>query len=217
MNNAALIVFAKAPIAGSTKTRLIPAIGKENAARVQEALIEYVHETVIKPIARDRNVFVFGTPYLDFPIFERLHESRNVFLNRQIGNNLGERMVNAFEFILRRYEGAVIIGTDCPAMQAQHVESAFAQLEKNDAVIAPATDGGYVLLGLRENDSALFNGVNWGSNQVFTQTKQRLVDAQLKTVVMEALPDIDRPEDLDELLRYLPELEALVGPATVVD
>lgn len=117
----------------------------------------------------------------------------------QVGDDLGQRMNFAVQEALRSHVAVLLIGSDCPFLDPAYLNRAAACLSKRDAVIGPATDGGYVLLGLRKLSLALFENVPWGSDRVCAVTEQRLKSLGWSYSVLEALADIDRPEDLSLL------------------
>jgi uncharacterized protein len=120
----------------------------------------------------------------------------------QSGNNLGGRMQNAFDDIFKiGYKQTVIVGTDIPDLNSEIVINAFALLEKYDSVIGPSTDGGYYLLGIKQNHPELFEGINWSTDQVFGKTMQRLNDLKLSSYLLKKLIDIDTADDLIEWIK----------------
>ena len=107
----------------------------------------------------------------------------------------------AFKQALKHYDAAVVIGTDCPAMSAELLAQAYQQLQtENEAVIAPAEDGGYVLLGLKRAALQLFAGIAWGTDQVYEQTQIKLQQLQLAWSSLKMQWDVDRPDDLQKLV-----------------
>ncbi len=116
----------------------------------------------------------------------------------QSGENLGERMRNAFsEGFDRGYTKIIIIGSDCPAVTQELINEALHKLDRHDAVIGPAADGGYYLIGLRRSAPELFTGIDWSTEQVLKQTIERCTTLHLHYVLLPELRDIDRMEDLE--------------------
>ena len=107
-------------------------------------------------------------------------------------------------------KSVVLIGTDCPAMTAEYIESAFAALKAgSDVVLGPATDGGYVLIGVREVVPGLFEGIQWGGDRVLTTTIDKIRSQNLKHRLLDMLWDVDRPEDLLRLDELEPPLASM--------
>lgn len=106
-------------------------------------------------------------------------------------------MQRAFTRVLKEHASAILIGSDCPAMSASDLRAAARALRSgNQAVIAPAEDGGYVLIGLRRKSRRLFAGVQWGGARVFEQTRRRLAHLRWRWKKLRTLWDVDRPEDV---------------------
>ncbi len=201
LNDGVLLIFAKAPLPGKAKTRLIPALGEEDAAELQHYLLKSTFAT-----ARDwqgGGVQLWCTPNTTHPAFTHCAERHHITLHRQQGDDLGARMAQAFERALSEYPWAIIIGTDCPDLGADDLHQAAALLRQEaDAVIGPAADGGYYLLGLRRFEPSLFNDMVWGEDRVLSETHRRLQQLGMKTHLLKVKHDLDRPEDL----RRFPDL-----------
>ena len=192
----AIAVFARAPIAGEAKTRLIPRLGAERAAALQGALIRKSLHTAL---AADLGpVSLWCAPDCGHPTFIECAKTNGVQLFPQQGADLGMRMANAFSSLCRR-GSAMLIGTDCPALTALDLRAAADALTENDAAIIPAEDGGYVLVALRRPVAALFAEMPWGSSRIMAETRLRLRRAGLRWLELPVSWDVDRPEDLDRL------------------
>jgi rSAM/selenodomain-associated transferase 1 len=125
-----------------------------------------------------------------------------LYSDRQGPGDLGKRMHRAFSRLLRKHEGAILIGSDCPALRASDLRAAARALEGGaDAVFAPAEDGGYALIGLRRSSPRLFAGIDWGGPTVFAQTRRRLGQLGWRWKKLRMLWDVDRPEDVARLRR----------------
>ncbi|MDH3583851.1 MAG: TIGR04283 family arsenosugar biosynthesis glycosyltransferase [Phycisphaerae bacterium] len=190
-----LIVFTRFPDAGRTKTRLIPALGTEGAARLHEQM---VRRTLT--LARDlqgRGVCDLEVCY-DGASAEAMQRRFGPGRYRpQCSGDLGQRLAEAF--VRASAEGcpaALAIGTDCPLLEGPLVQEAIDRLRRADVVVGPADDGGYYLLALRRPQPQLFQDVEWGSEKVLAQTRERAAEAGLKLASLRNLPDVDRPEDL---------------------
>jgi len=131
------------------------------------------------------------------PFWQYLIDQNSRFsLEQQQAGDLGARLTAAVEPKLERNSKVVCIGSDCPSLQTQDIELAFSQLERVDACIYPAEDGGYVLLGLRRWQSGFFQSIAWSSDQVFVQTLERCQALQLSYFVGEKFRDVDQPADV---------------------
>lgn len=194
-----LVQFAKAPLAGQVKTRLQPALGEIGCLKLHRALVE--HQFSIQQTAQVANFELWCSAQHDF--FQRMTESMSIPVCVQQGDGLGDRMHNTFVDRLSKYSYVIIIGSDCPFIDASYISQALDVLKRGvAAVLGPATDGGYVLIGLSCVDSQLFDGVTWGSDQVMEQTRQRLKGLDWQWEELPFLSDIDRPEDLEKLLDF---------------
>ena len=197
---ARILIFAKAPVPGQVKTRLAPMLGADGAARLHG---ELVHRTVQRVQASAlAPVQLWCAPGIDAPIFDNIKKAGALELCAQRGADLGARMLHAFTTALQRAEYAVAIGTDWPALETDLIAIALQRLQQGDAaVLGPAEDGGYVLLGLRRADPRLFTGITWGSAQVLAETRDRLRQLQWNWSELPASWDLDRPEDFERALR----------------
>ena len=185
----AVAVFAKVPQAGAVKTRLIPAIGAVAAADLQRRLID---TALVKAQALGEVevcLWLAGDPTSYVP-------ARGQTLALQEGADLGIRMAHAFVVTLARAHACVLIGTDCPALTTAHLQQAFDELDRNDVVVIPAEDGGYVLIALKTPQPKLFEDIQWGGPTVMQATRARIEAAHLRAAYLAPLPDLDTPEDL---------------------
>jgi rSAM/selenodomain-associated transferase 1 len=213
----AVAVFARAPVPGQAKTRLVPLLGAEGAAQFQAAL---AHD-VIRKVAWLRGVwrylfFAGCTPLEWTDCHGGTARLTGYALVPQRGADLGKRLEGAYRRLLGHHPGAVVIGTDSPALSAARLRQALCELRWCDAVLGPCPDGGYYLLGLRRLEKGLFRRIRWGTSFAFRDTLHNLVAGGLSCSVLEPLPDVDRPADFRELANSLwrrPELRRL-APAT---
>ena len=191
--------MAKAPVAGLAKTRLIPSIGAHAAAVLQERLTE---RTVANALAATIGpVTLWCAPDPSHVSFRELVTRHKVTLKRQPGGDLGARMLAA-----TAAGPTLIIGTDCPALNAEHLRAAANALQDRDIVLIPAEDGGYVLIGTRAAHPELFSGIAWGTSTVLTETQVRIAALGLKSVELEPLWDLDTEADLARFERLFPAL-----------
>jgi uncharacterized protein len=184
-----IIVFAKAPVPGAAKTRLIPALGEWGAARLHARLVRHAVRTALASGCGP--VEVHGTARHSF------FRSLGTRVRLQRGRDLGERMHRA----LARNPGAILIGTDCPELTAADLRRAARLLRSGaEVVIAPAEDGGYALIGARHVSAEIFRNIAWGTSSVYGETVKRLTGYRWRA--LRRVWDVDRPEDL-ERFRWL--------------
>ena len=189
-----LLVFTKAPLLGEVKTRLQPDYSPEQSLKLHQKLVLNTLETTAK--LNSFEVELCCAPDRHHMFFMQCENQFPISLNDQQGDDLGERMAFALSTTLQTYEKAVIIGTDCPELDEQYINQAFKALDDVDAVIGPAVDGGYVLLGLRRFSPDLFADFSWGTNSVLEQTREVLNTLGWIWHELETKQDLDRPDDL---------------------
>ena len=192
-----IAVFAKAPIAGEVKTRLIPLLGPEGAAALHSGLVRHALSAAAQ--SRVGVVELWCAPDESHPFFARCASEFGVVLRRQEGADLGERMRRAFDDALGAGSPLIVTGSDCPVLREPDLQSAAQLLRTHDAVIAPAEDGGYVLLALAKPARALFEGVAWGTSAVLSQARERIAAEELRCKELGTYWDVDRPEDYARL------------------
>jgi rSAM/selenodomain-associated transferase 1 len=197
MTRSALIVFAKAPVAGTAKTRLIPALGGAGAAALAARML--AHTAAVGAASAPHTLEVCAAPDASHPAFQSLADTHGLQLTTQGEGDLGQRMHRAFERTLAQHDHAVLIGTDAPALDAATLIAARAALDMHDAVFVPALDGGYALIGLRAPQAALFDGMVWSTADVMSQTRERLRAAGLRWKELPPVADVDEPADLIHL------------------
>jgi len=195
--NARIVQFSKIPIAGHVKTRLIPTLGELGALSLHKQLLRHtwrsLNATQLASVElwRDQNsTSVF---------FDDLSPAVNS-AHVQRGADLGERMVNAVVTVLESCDAVLIVGSDCPQLDANYIESALQALyDGSEVVLGPASDGGYVLIGMRRAILQLFVDIDWGSDQVLAQTRRCLQALNCSWHELPERWDVDRPEDLQKL------------------
>ena len=189
-----IVIFAKAPLPGQAKTRLIPALGAERAARLaHRMLLKTVEEAVAAGLAIPE---LCTTPHPFAPEWKPWLPPDGPRLTDQGEGDLGERLARAAKRVILTRERILLIGTDCPELDRQCLRAAAAALHDHDAVIHPAHDGGYALLGLRRFDATLFSGIAWSGPTVAAETTARIEALGWSLHVGEPLRDIDEPADL---------------------
>ena len=190
VNKSLLLVFSKNPTLGKVKTRLAKSIGKEKALEIYKVLLKKT-ASVLEELEVDIHLY-----YSDFIEKDDLFSTVATQKKRQTGEQLGERMSNAFRESLISYNKVVIIGTDLWTLEIQDIKNAFRVLENHAAVIGPSTDGGYYLLGIKEVIPQIFLDKQWGTSSVLPNTLK-----DLKSIKYHLLPeknDIDTFSDLEE-------------------
>ncbi|HUL95644.1 MAG TPA: TIGR04282 family arsenosugar biosynthesis glycosyltransferase [Usitatibacter sp.] len=196
---AGVAVFAKAPVAGEVKTRLAARLGPREAACLHSLLVRRAVSTAVASGLGP--VEIWCAPDESHELFRRCAAEHRVALRRQPGGDLGARMAAAFAVAHARGDALLAIGSDCPALDAGLIREASAALATHDAVVIPAEDGGYVLLGLARPSPGLFEGIAWGGGEVMAETRERLRASGSRWIELETLWDVDRPEDYDRLVR----------------
>ena len=191
-----LLIFTRNPELGKVKTRLAGNIGKEAALQLYEFLLEHTAE-VTRNLSCEKWVF-----YSEFIEEKDCWDEDYFYKKVQLGNDLGERMLNAFmEGFEDGFENIIVIGSDLYDLQKEDLEKAFLILQKSDIVIGPAQDGGYYLLGMKKPHSRIFKNKEWGSSSVFQQTLEDV--KELKVEKLEIRNDIDVFEDLKDAPKLL--------------
>jgi rSAM/selenodomain-associated transferase 1 len=198
-----IAIMARAPVPGQTKTRLIPRLGPVGAARLQGWLLQRTVATAV--VADVGPVSLWCAPDMRHPDFRLCRAFGPVTLHRQPEGDLGARM-RAAVAASPTAGGTLVIGTDCPALTPTLLQRAADRLRHgDDAVLIPAEDGGYVLIGMREGATELFADIPWGTDAVSTRTRERLATLNWRWSEPAALWDVDRPGDLDRLARCFPD------------
>lgn len=204
--NARIAIFAKAPVTGTVKTRMQPALSEQQSALLQSKLIEHTIKTASN--SRVAPVQLWCAPNTRHPAF--LRHKATLELKTQQGSDLGQRMQGAFEEN-KKYDFTILIGTDCPLLSADDFYAAARAILHCDICITPAHDGGYVLIASQQTPKC-FDNINWGSDEVLTQSLSALNSFDQSSQLLNTLPDLDHPEDFaalpDTLVKQL-NIEAL--------
>ena len=203
-----VLVFAKTPLLGQVKTRLESVLGQQGALALHKALIEAVICTVKGCGLSVMELWVSSNIHHEY--FVSLCNLMNIESNNiheQRGNDLGSRMAHAASTALQRADYVVLLGADCPSVDAGYLTQALQLLEQGEEIVfGPAEDGGYVLLGLRQVPSEIFTQIPWGTAEVMKLSRQRLQQAGKKWVELSERWDVDRPEDLSRLKALMPDV-----------
>lgn len=187
-----ILIFIRNPELGKVKTRLAKSIGNQKALFVYERLLEQTRETVLK-VNATRLLF-----YSDY-ISNSDRWNKNDFIKYlQVSGNLGHRMQEAFEKAFQKgSHKVIIIGSDCYDLLEETINSAFNMLESSDAVIGPANDGGYYLLGMNSYTPEVFRDINWSTSSVFNETVSKFKWLNKTISILPELIDIDEMSDLE--------------------
>jgi uncharacterized protein len=183
-----IIVFARAPVPGRAKTRLVPRLGEWGAAQLHVRLVRQALHT-----AR-----ASGCGPVELHLATRHAMFRRTKIQK--GADLGERMLRSIAEGLRTHRTVILIGSDCPALTVSDLRRAERLLKGGcDVVLAPAEDGGYALIAARRVSRRLFAGVPWGGATVYEETVRRLEALGWRWRALRTLWDVDRPQDLERL------------------
>jgi rSAM/selenodomain-associated transferase 2/rSAM/selenodomain-associated transferase 1 len=193
----ALKVFAKAPVPGRVKTRLAATIGARAAADVYRDLA--LHTLGVAAAARRAGVVddveLWVAPESGAGSLQQWADQHGFVVKLQVGDDLGERMHGALRESLDRGVRALVVGSDVPGLDVAYLAQAVAALQRDDVVIGPADDGGYVLVGLAR-DVDVFSAMRWSTPDVLEHTRARLEAAQVSWRELPALWDVDTHDDL---------------------
>lgn len=194
-----IIIFAKAPIAGLAKTRLIPALGAERAAQLARRMLLHTlreaREADVGPVE------MCVTPGLADPAWSSLPPIQGILWSEQPEGDLGVRLARTTARAIETGERVLLVGSDCPQLDARRLQQAAAQLSYADSVLLPTFDGGYALLGLQRFHHEIFDRIPWSTAEVAAVTCRRIRSLGWSLSVGSALHDIDEPADL----QWLPE------------
>ena len=192
----ALILFAIIPSMGKTKNKLMPFLSFEESVSLYGCFVKDVYE---KAKSSGADVYVFFTPRDKREVFKNLLGEDAVLLP-QHGEDLGQKMKNAIGAVLRLgYDKVVLMGTDIPHIHTETIKNAFDNLEHRDIVIHPALDGGYYLIGMKQEYESIWNLKRYGTNTVMYDALQHMKAENLSISVGQMYYDIDCKDDLKQL------------------
>ena len=193
-----LIIFAKAPVPGSVKTRLIRALGAEGAAALAQRMLAHVLAQAMA--AQAGSVELCMSPAPGHPAWDKFALPEPVLRTDQGEGDLGKRMAHAVRRVMAASAQPVLLmGSDCPGLSSCMIREAASQLRTHDAVLLPVADGGYVLIGLKSPCPELFDRMAWSTDTVAAETLRRMAELGLNVWLGPMLRDIDDPEDLAHL------------------
>jgi hypothetical protein len=186
-----ILIFIKNPVEGNVKTRLAVTVGNAASLSIYQSLLRHT-QAITKELHAGKIVF-YSDNVEDGDIWDDKIYKKKL----QIGNDLGERMKNAFEDTFEEGKNKVIlIGSDCLELTPAIINEAFSILQNKDLVVGPATDGGYYLIGMKKLHAPLFQNISWGSGDVLMQTLEAAVKQALTFYLLAELSDLDNEEDL---------------------
>lgn len=194
-----LIQFARSPILGRVKTRLNPALSSAQALALHLQLLQRTAATLLGSALGEVELWLSEEG--EYPDIASL-AGKGLSTKVQVGEGLGQRMCAAISDGLNRADKVILVGSDCPGINLNYLKAAAAELDSNDIVLGPASDGGYVLIAARRCSPEIFNDVDWGSERVLQQTIGKLESLEWTYSLLGILDDIDRPEDLALLSRF---------------
>lgn len=193
-----VLVFVRAPVPGEVKTRLAAAIGAERAAALYRRMALRCIDQACA--AAPDAVELWCAPDASHEFFRELGRDRGFALHAQPQGDIGERMSLALRSALDRAESALLMGSDVPSITTgMLIDAAGALRSGHDAVLCPAADGGYGLIGLRRHDARVFTGVDWSTPAVTRQTLERFDSLGWRVRQLDACWDVDEPSDLPRL------------------
>ncbi|MBA2114174.1 TIGR04283 family arsenosugar biosynthesis glycosyltransferase [Bremerella alba] len=211
-----LVVFTRYPEPGNTKTRLISALGAEGAALLQQRLTTQTLNTSRTFRKRVPSVVQVQFAGRDATAMQAMFGDGIDYMPQQ-GQGLGERLQHAIDAAFQTdADRVIVIGADCPQLDAATLEEAAYQLEHHDVVVGPAEDGGYYLIGMKKPQPSLFQEIPWGTSEVFLKTLTKIDTLRLKRKLLAPLSDIDTPEDLVRC-RATPQLIDGILPSEVAN
>ncbi|MEO8074117.1 MAG: TIGR04282 family arsenosugar biosynthesis glycosyltransferase [Acidobacteriota bacterium] len=194
--------MTKVPRAGNVKTRLQSFLSAAQCVSLSEAFLE---DAINKAKGRANNLITAFSPSSERDYFTKFENDKFTLLEQK-GENLGEKMFNAFQFAFEHDSDAIVmIGTDSPTFPAEFIHLAFENLKNADAVLGETEDGGFYLIGLRTLRKEIFSGVEWSSAKTFEQTTENIRKVGLKLFHLPIWFDVDFPEDLVKLRNNLTE------------
>ena len=194
-----VIQFAKFPKKGRVKTRLEPLLGQDGSYQLHIKMVDHLIQ--VCQIDNAQHVLALDT----FTEHTKLDEWKQLtHLILQQGEDLGEKMQHALSWGLSQAKHAMVIGSDCPAINQDVIHTIHQQLQNHDVAFVPAEDGGYVLIGASQLSCDVFSDMPWGTDQVMEKTQQRLDANNTSYFLHPMLWDVDRPEDYQRLVEWMP-------------
>jgi hypothetical protein len=189
-----LVQFAKSPVRGGVKSRMVPHLSPDQALALHCELVRWTTRRLVESALGPVQVAVAGD--MAHAVFVEAVALGAGEVVPQSGADLGERMYRALAAGLRKFDKVLLVGSDCPGLDRAYLHAAQSALDGAEVVLGPAVDGGYVLIGAKSISPTVFCRIDWGTSSVFRQTTERLDEAGVSWLSVAARRDIDRPEDL---------------------
>ena len=200
MKDKVIIFFTRIPVLGKTKTRLEPFLSKEECVQLQTAFIKDIY-TNIKSMGID--IIVNYSDDGELGVLKNIIDE-DVYYLKQEGKDLGEKMHNAISYSLKKYKSSVLIGSDLPLINSRDINEAFKILESKDMVISPTYDGGYYLIGMKDENEEIFK-MKYSTSSVFVETINKIKSTGKTYGKGKTQLDIDNKNDFIKLYKILKE------------
>ncbi|MBT8148621.1 MAG: TIGR04282 family arsenosugar biosynthesis glycosyltransferase [Gammaproteobacteria bacterium] len=197
--------FAKAPVPGAVKTRMLPELNARQACALHRQLVRHTLAQLLDSRIAPVQLHCDQANHAGVQAWQQDFDLERVYT--QVSGNLGEKMQQAFAQLLARQDvdQVLLVGSDCPFIDCAYLEQAVQALQRgSDVVLGPAADGGYVLIGMCEPHAGVFAGIDWGTSSVLEQTLTQVQQQGLTVALLPELHDIDRPQDLARLGQLQP-------------
>ncbi|MBT6183661.1 MAG: glycosyltransferase [Betaproteobacteria bacterium] len=194
-------VFTRTPTEGMVKTRLIPTLGAQKSTKLHQRMTAHAIN-ISKLMSVDIEIYV--TPNATHQFFSCFKADGK--LKTQIGESLDDRMSDALESGLERYQKVLLIGCDCPIINTAIMHEAFYQLEQFENIFIPVEDGGFSLIGTTKFSNTIFENVIWGSDVVMKQIRVNLKKYNYSWNELDTLWDVDDIHDYYRLSALMPQL-----------
>ena len=209
-NRNAYVIFTREPVAGATKTRLMPFYSAEKCAELHRCFLRDLAGEA-KKVHADIIIAYTGSE----PVFLRETFGSRAKYIAQRGNDLGQKMENAFADAFEMgYDRIILTGTDIPELKAKTVNAAYEMLDAYDIVLGPTEDGGYYLIGMSSLHHEAFDVKLYGVSTVFEETKASIRDSGLSVGIADEYSDIDEKEDIEGLMDRVRADRFAIGPDT---
>lgn len=204
MKDKVIIFFTRIPTLGKTKTRLEPFLNKDQCVRLQIAFIKDIYNNIKN---MGVNIIISYSEHGDLEVLKNITD-KDIYFLEQEGKDLGEKMYNAISHSLKEYRNVVLIGSDLPLINKKDIEIAFNILETKDIAISPTYDGGYYLIGMKEENKDIFN-IKYSTSSVFEETIAKIKNTGRSYGIGSIQLDIDDKSDFLNLYKILKKDEGI--------